>query len=289
MTEISKICFGCEPLGGVDWGDIDLKSIARAIDRAVELGVNCFDTAAVYGPELSEFRLAEILGKRRHKLIIATKGGLSWSFKHNQSRAIVIRDSSPKAITESVEGSLRRLKLDYLPIYYIHWPDPNTEIDVTFECLARLKNEGKIEHVGCSNFTAAQIKSAVKITNISFVQMPINLLGSNINHDLRTLMREENIKAFAYNVLASGLLSGKFSRDTKFKSNDRRSRLPIFQSKKFARALEKVEQISAVAQQKGMSCTQYAIDHVLADSEVVSTIVGAKSVAQIEENCKFIK
>ena len=105
----------------------------------------------------------------------------------------------------------------------------------------RLKSEGKIEHIGCSNFTNAQIKSAVKITKISFVQMPINLLGSNIDHELRILMRKENIKAFAYNVLASGLLSGKFSHDTKFKNNDRRSRLPLFQSQNLAGAVAKVD------------------------------------------------
>src|SRR6185312_8099008 len=132
-TALSRICFGCEPLGGMDWGEVDFNAVASAVERALELGVNFFDTAAVYGLGLSEERLAAILGRRRHDVVIATKGGLAWKIGRPGSRAIVSRDSSLPCLRHGVEASLRRLQLDRIPVYYIHWPDPNTEIRHAFE------------------------------------------------------------------------------------------------------------------------------------------------------------
>ena len=122
MKKLSSICFGCEPLGGTDNGDFDLKSLSKAIDIAIDLGINFFDTAGVYGLGLSEERLTKILGKRRHNLVIATKGGLSWK-KNNLGRAVVVKDCSSFAIRRDVESSLSRLKLETLPIFFVHWPD----------------------------------------------------------------------------------------------------------------------------------------------------------------------
>ena len=110
---IPEFCFGCEPLGGSDWGDIDLNKIETAVSLSLELGVNFFDTANVYGLGLSEQRLSSILGEKRHEVIIATKGGLSWKRENSTSRAIIKRNSSPNAILSDIEGSLKRLRLEY--------------------------------------------------------------------------------------------------------------------------------------------------------------------------------
>jgi len=120
---VSALCFGCEPLGGRDWGAVDVTAIEVAIRESVELGVNFFDTAAVYGLGESERRLSIALGSRRHDVIVATKGGLSWSAPLADGRATVFRDSTRSSIRLGVEHSLRRLRLDRLPIFYVHWPD----------------------------------------------------------------------------------------------------------------------------------------------------------------------
>ena len=129
MKSISPICFGCEPLGGTDWGDINVGDIENAIHKALDLGINFFDTAGVYGLGLSEERLSKILGNRRNDVIIATKGGLTW--KESQlDRSVVIKDSSPLAIKKDIECSLRRLRLETLPIFFVHWPDINTQLKI---------------------------------------------------------------------------------------------------------------------------------------------------------------
>jgi aryl-alcohol dehydrogenase-like predicted oxidoreductase len=151
---ISRLCFGCEPLGGIDWGVVDVAGIGSAIDRALDLGIDFFDTADVYGLGLSEERLSQTLGHRRHDVVIATKGGVSWSTPTSQSRASITRDSSPSYLRTAVENSLRRLRLDVLPIYYVHWPDPSTPIEATFAELEKLRTEGKIGSLGCSNYSA---------------------------------------------------------------------------------------------------------------------------------------
>ncbi len=282
---VSRICFGCEPLGGTDWGRVDVSDIASAITRALDLGVNFFDTADVYGLGLSEERLSEILGDKRHDVVIATKGGMSWADAPPGGRAVIKRDSSPKYLRSAVEASLRRLRIDSIPIYFIHWPDPNIEIAATFECLARLRDEGKIGQIGCSNFSAAQVRAACDVAEVSYVQLPLNLLDGGLVPDMDELVREKSIGVVAYNVLANGLLTGKYDASSRFPENDRRSRLPRFQGDAFKLALRQVADISLAAAAENLTCAQYAITKVLERAGVVSVILGIKNRQQIEENC----
>ena len=284
VPEISRICFGCEPLGGADWGPVSVPDIASAISRALELGVNFFDTADVYGLGMSETRLSEILGARRHDVVIATKGGLSWREATSGGRATVSRDSSPAYLRTAVEASLRRLRLDRLPVYFIHWPDPGTEIRYTFEFLSKLKAEGKIGHIGCSNFSAAQVRAACEVSEVSFVQLPVNLLDDDIELEMAELVKQKAIGVVAYNVLANGLLTGKYNANSRFSQDDRRSRLPLFQGEAFRRALQQVAEISVRAETENLTCAQYAISSVLRRGDVVSAILGVKNREQIEEN-----
>jgi aryl-alcohol dehydrogenase-like predicted oxidoreductase len=288
LPDVSKVCFGCEPLGGADWGDIDLADIVSAVDLALELGVNFFDTADVYGLGLSETRLSEILGPRRHDVVIATKGGLSWQQPGAGGRAVIVRDSSPEYLRCAVDASLRRLRLERLPVYFIHWPDPHTDIRSTFECLASMQDAGKIGWIGCSNFSNEQVRLACQVAEVSYVQSPLNILGEYMDPGMLQVVREKGIGVVAYNVLANGLLTGKYGPDAHFPENDRRSRLPLFQGDSYWQALERVREISAAAESEGLTCAQYAIAKVVKRAEVTSAIVGIKNRRQIEENFAFL-
>ena len=288
MKSLSKICFGCEPLGGVDSGNVDLDEITKAIYKAIDLGVNFFDTAGVYGLGLSEKRLSKILGNLRNNVVIATKGGLSWK-KSSSKRSIVIKDSSPIAIRRDVENSLLRLKLECLPIFYVHWPDENTPIQNTFFELLKLKNEGKIMSIGCSNFSVHQLKEACKTTQIDYLQLPINLLSGKFNDEISQICTKNEIKLIAYNVLENGLLTGKLDRNSTFPENDRRSRLPLFKGKKFINVLKRIEELRIEAEKNNSTLLQYSINWVLMQKNLSSVIIGIKNSEQIIENCSIIK
>lgn len=281
---ISPLCFGCEALGGTDWGNSDLGSIEKAISRAVEIGVNFFDTAQVYGLGLSETRLAKALGNNRHDLIIATKGGLEWQTRSRNSRATVTRNSRPDFIVKGVEQSLRRLSIDTIPIYYVHWPDESTPFQHTFDALDRLKDEGKIRSIGCSNFTLAQINQVLQHTTIDYLQVPFSLFQRDILGHFSSFCEANSISVIAYNVLYSGLLSGKYDETSKFLANDRRSRLPSFQGDTFGALLKKADSFRVAAQKHNMDLIGYSIAWVLQHEFVGSVITGIKDVKQLEAN-----
>ena len=287
MKSLSAICFGCEPLGGVDSGNVDLDEIKKAIYKALDLGVNFFDTAGAYGLGLSEERLSKILGSRRHEVVIATKGGLSWK-KSTSVRSVVVKDSSPTAIRQDVESSLSRLRLDCLPIFFVHWPDKNTPIEDTFIELSKLKNEGKINSIGCSNFSAHQLRAACIASQVDYVQLPINLLSGRLDSDISKICTNNKIKVIAYNILENGLLSGKLDKNTNFPENDRRSRLPLFQGSEFINVLNRVEELKVKAVENNHNLLQYSINWVLMQKNISSVIVGIKNTEQIKENCSAI-
>ena len=285
--KISPICFGCEPLGGTDWGEVDIDAIEKAINIALELGLNFFDTAGVYGLGLSEERLSKILGNRRHDIVIATKGGLSWK-NSNSGREIITKDSSPLSIRADVESSLKRLRLEVLPIFYVHWPDSNTTIEDTFYELSILKNEGKINSIGCSNFSAEQIIQACSVTDIDYLQTPMNILDGPIDQSLSDVCLNNNINIIAYNVLLHGLLTGKFDINSNFPRNDRRSRLPLFKGSKFKNAIEKIEDLKIKAFKTNNSLSHHAINWVLTQKNVSSALIGIKSPKQMIDNWSAI-
>jgi aryl-alcohol dehydrogenase-like predicted oxidoreductase len=209
---------------------------------------------------------------------------MSWEEAREGRRAIVLRDSSAVYLQTAVEASLRRLRLDRIPIYFIHWPDPYIEIRDTFEFLSRLQDAGKIVHIGCSNFSVAQVRAACEVSKVSYVQLPVNLLGEDLSPEMAALVKEKDIRVVAYNVLANGLLSGKYNIFSKFAVDDRRARLPLFQGELYRKALHRVAEISYLAASENLTCAQYAITTVLRRGDIASAILGIKNRSQIEEN-----
>ena len=284
----SKISFGTEALGGADWGDVNLKDIEAAIHGAIDNGITSFDTASIYGLSLCETRLSMVLGSKINEIEIATKGGLSWRTQ-GEGRAKVWRDSSKDTILKSIDDSCERLGRSYLDIYYIHWPDENTLFSETFEALELAKEEGKIRHIGVSNFSKEQISRASQYADISYVQAPMNILTSHRNTELRQFCADHNINFVAYNILASGLLTDKYECNHQFAKNDRRHRLPQFQTAEMQKALNEIKEIQKSVDWKEGGNLSLSISWALAQKDVKNIILGIKSLEQLQQNLKIEK
>lgn len=281
---ISRFCFGCEPLGGTDWGDdFDFRDIEKAIKIAVENGVNFFDTADVYGLGLSEQRLSNILAEKRHDMFIATKGGVSWK-QQKDGRATIKIDCSPDYIQYAVDKSLKRLRLDKIPIYYIHWPEIGQDVGIVANTLYKLQNTGKIGAIGCSNFSGEQLQRALEFAPISLIQLPVNILIDQPASDMINICTKNKVGIVGYNVLASGLLTGKFDTNTTFPNSDRRSRLPQFTGDGLINSIKRVGILRDEAIKRGLTLAQHSIAKALEAPAVEAAIVGIKQSKQLEEN-----
>lgn len=278
--QLAQIVIGCEQLGGTDWGVSDRKSLEEAISRAWELGFRTFDTADVYGLGRSETRLSEILGAKRHGARIISKGGVRW--KHREGRAATWRDNSPEYLALAVENSLRRLRIETIPLYFVHWPDDHTHFNQLYDTLERLTEQGKIVRYGFSNFPVRTLLQA-EVRKWSAVQYPLNLLSDESEENELASFKMHKIERFGYGSLAQGLLSGRYSADTQFGESDRRHRLPHFQAhawKKNVRILNRVREIS---NDVGISMAAVAIQAVRSSGLVDNVIVGIKNAEQADE------
>ncbi|MDH5716635.1 MAG: aldo/keto reductase [Spirochaetia bacterium] len=281
---LSKIAFGCEPLGGTDWGKTDEKEIVSAVGLALEKGCNFFDTADVYGLGRSEKLLSKALGSKRNEVFIATKGGVRWKQKPNKQRADISFDLSPAYITKAVEQSLKRLNIDRIPLYQLHWPDKNTAIEKTMETMANLKRQEKIQFIGCSNFDADLIKKANNILKIDSAQGQYNILERNFEKTVISESKKLNLNIFTYGTLFQGLLTGKYNLSSKFSANDRRTRLEQFQENKFKENIKLIEELKEIARKHKKTCSQIAIRWVLENTNISAVIVGIKNKKQLKEN-----
>jgi len=198
--KISCIGFGGSIIGGYGWGKVKDKESIAAIHRALELGVNFFDTADVYGLGHSERILAKALGNYRKKVVIATKVGVRWNRRIKKS----YKDLSPEHIRKAVEGSLTRLKIDCIPLYQIHYPDPDTPLFNTMAVLEELQREGKILYIGCSNFNQGQIDEVQRYGRVESAQERYNILDRTIEQYL--IYRKMKMSLLAYSPLAGGQL-----------------------------------------------------------------------------------
>ncbi|GAC1468675.1 MAG: aldo/keto reductase [Chloroflexota bacterium] len=274
--DLTTIGFGCWAMGGAgwaaSWGRQDDRQSEEAIHVALDRGVNWFDTAAVYGLGHSEEVLGRALGQRRDQVIVATKFGLVWDRQGN------IRNSGSRdSVLRECDASLKRLGIDYIDLYQMHWPDDTgTPVEETIQALDDLVKQGKIRYVGVSNFDVPLLKRALSIRHIDSVQPPYSLLSREVESELLPFCRGNGIGVVAYSPLASGLLGGKYTADQTFEAGDWRAESPEFRGEGLRHNLEIVEGLRAIADQHGRSVAQLAVAWVLSNPAVTSAIVGVR-------------
>lgn len=276
---ISCVAFGCWAIGGHGWGRVDDRESVAAIRKALELGINFFDTADVYGFGHSEEILSRALGERRKEVVIATKFGVKWD---DQGR--IKHDISANSVIESLDNSLRRLRIDCIPLYQVHWPDAMTPIAITMERLVRCQEAGKIRHIGCCNLSVELVRQARKIGTIESLQAPYNIVDRAIKDSDLTYYMEVGIAVLAYSPLAQGLLSGKYGPEVQFDQDDIRSRSGYFHEGKGKTNVEVVRLVTEIGRRHGKTPAQVAIRWILDNPWITCALTGMKTVHQVEEN-----
>ena len=276
--QVSTIAFGTWAFGG-EWGAVDADAATATIDSALEHGITLFDTAQAYGFGESERILADALWARvrREDVVIATKGGLRREGDH------LVRDTTAGWLCEGVEDSLRNLRTDYIDLYQLHWPDPRTPAAETATALAELVADGKIRHVGVSNYNAAQMDDLRTFVDVQTLQPPYHLFRRGIEAHLLPYCAEHDMGVLAYGPLAHGLLSGTMSPETTFAPDDWRSHSSDFTGETFAANLGVVAELKAFAAERDMSLPSLAVAWTLANPAVDVAIVGATRPANLED------
>lgn len=275
----SRIGFGCWAIGGHGWGSVDDRTSITAIRRALDLGITFFDTADVYGFGHSEKVLSQALGRQRKDVVIATKFGVTWD---DQGR--IGRDCSAAAVVRALEASLKRLRVDCVPLYQIHWPDPRVPISETLEALERCRRQGKIDRIGCSNFSPTLLRESNRISRLSSLQIPYSLVDRSPEEELLSCAGRQEVQVVAYGVLCLGLLTGKYGRGISFPPGDIRTRDPHFRGVRRARILQLVNRMKEFGEGRGKTPAQIAIRWVLDAPGVSIALTGIKTPQQIEEN-----
>jgi aryl-alcohol dehydrogenase-like predicted oxidoreductase len=280
--DVFPIAFGAWQLGG-EWGEFDEQEGIAAIRHARELGVNLFDTAQGYGFGASERVLGKALrgdlDNRRDEVVIATKGGL------RMTEQGLVRDSSPDWLRRGVDDSLRALGVDRIDIYQVHWPDPKVPFAETAGALQRLVEEGKIRHVGVSNFDATQIAEFAETRPVETLQPPYHLFRRDIEAELLPYCLDHDIGVLVYGPLAHGLLTGALSEEAEFAPDDWRGGAPFFKGEDFRRNVRVVRELERFAsEQLGASVSRVAIAWTLANPAVQVAIVGARHPSHIADS-----
>lgn len=285
--KVSAIGFGCWEIGGT-YGRIDESQFQRAVARAIDDGVTCFDTAEAYGMGVSEEALARALIGHRNDVVIATKFGVGYEDKPNR------RDSSRARVLASIDNSLKRLRTDHVDIYLVHWPDPLTPLDETMRALDDIVRQGKARAIGVSNFRLAQIEEAMRLHPIDVVQYAWNLFDRRMQTEIFPYCAAQQIGVMAYGSLAYGMLSGTFHTGMRFEENDWRAKggmlgslnlfRTLFGPEHFPRNLAAVEELKRLAARYGKSLPQFALRWTLSNPVVGTALVGFRTQAEVDEN-----
>jgi aryl-alcohol dehydrogenase-like predicted oxidoreductase len=281
---ITPVGFGAWAIGGAGWefgwGNQDDKDSIAAIHRALELGVNWIDTAAVYGMGHSEEVVASALsswsGTRPY---VFTKCGLL-----GDEQGYVHRNLRANSIRRECENSLRRLKVDRIDLYQIHWP--SEDLEEGWGEMARLQEEGKVRWIGVSNFDASQLRRAERIAPVISLQPSYSLIRREVEPDILPYCHSHGIGVIVYSPMQSGLLTGAMTRERveKLPDSDWRSRDPEFREPKLSKNLALVERLRKIGQKYGVPPGQVAVAWVLRNPAVTAAIVGARNSQQVEQN-----
>jgi aryl-alcohol dehydrogenase-like predicted oxidoreductase len=279
--ELTPIGFGSWAIGGGDWqfswGPQDDNDSVAAIHKALDLGVNWIDTAAVYGLGHSEEVVARALKTTAHKPYIFTKCGLVWDEKREVSNSL-------KQVRREAEDSLRRLAVDAIDLYQIHWPKPEEEIEEAWGVMADLQKEGKVRWIGVSNFSAEQMERVMKIAPITSNQPPYSMLNRTIEAKILPFCEKNNIGVINYAPMHSGLLTGAMSKQrvADFPKDDFRRNAKNYQEPLLSRNLAVADFLGKIGRRHGVSAGVVAIAWTLQHSAITAAIVGGRNAKQVE-------
>ena len=281
---VSALGFGCWDSAGWD-GD----QMSAAVDRAIDQGVNCFDTAPSYGGGDSERMLGRTLGPRRKDVVVVTKCGL-----HYQDWQVVRpmgRDGRSESILTLVDQSLQRMQTDYIDVLLVHFPDKITPFEETMGTLDSVVQQGKVRAVGVSNFTLDQLKECHAIRRIDVVQYHFNMFDRRMEQEIFPYCLQQGIGVMVWAPLGVGLLAGTFTAATKFGANDQRARGGgpaldggMFAPEHWQRNLRLVDDLKPIAESRGKTMAQLALRWVMSNPAVSVALVGTLNVHELEEN-----
>ena len=279
--EVSTVSLGTWAMGGKDFGRVDDRDSHKAIHRALDLGINLFDTAPIYGNGRAETVLGQALGPRRKDVFVATKCGPVFV------RPGMIRmDLSQDGLAEQCEQSLRRLDTDYIDLLQVHWNDAAYPVEATMEGLNRLVLAGKVRALGVSNFDVTDLSLSADSGSLASLQSRYNLISRRLESEILPLCLERRIGFLAYEPLGRGLLTAKFELPRPFEPGDIRNTDPRFQGERFVSHIASARDLGNFARSEGITAAQLAVAWTLCNPATTSAICGAKTAAQIVECAK---
>ncbi len=263
----------------------DRAEAIKVLRKAVEMGVDFFDTAEVYSVFKNEELVGEALEPFRDSVVIATKFGYDLkNVRMDSSNRPVSLSSRPESIRSAVEGSLRRLRTDHIDLYYQHRVDPKVEIEEVAECVGGLIREGKVLHWGLSEASAATVRRAHSVCPLAAVQSEYSMWYRRPEGELFPTLRELGIGFVAFSPLGKAVLTGRFNANTTFKSEDFRSSIPRFQGENLRRNMELVDYVQSLARQMETTPARVALAWILAQADWIVPIPGTKRIERIAEN-----
>jgi aryl-alcohol dehydrogenase-like predicted oxidoreductase len=282
--QITPIGFGAWAIGGGNWsfgwGEQDDNASIAAIKRALDLGINWIDTAAAYGHGHSEEVIARALKGRVDKPYIFTKCSRVW----DEGEYGVHSSLKARSIRRELEDSLRRLQVDVIDLYQIHWPLPEEDIEEAWQAMADLRKQGKVRYIGVSNFNVNQMRRIQSIAPISSLQPPYSLVRRDVEKAILPFCQEHSIGVIVYSPMQSGLLSGLMTREriANLPDNDWRKRNEEFQEPRLSRNLALADKLRDIALLYNRTPAEAAIAWTLANPAVTGAIVGARSPSQVD-------
>lgn len=276
---VSRVGLGTWAMGDDFWGTVDDQESIRTIHAAIDNGISLVDTAPAYGNGHSEEVVGQALKGRRDRAVIATKVGIQ------KPAGKLQKNLSPDSVRQEIEDSLRRLGVETIDLYQIHWPDPKTPLEDTLEVLLKAQEAGKFRYLGVSNFDTGLMDRVRSITELASLQPPFSLLQRDIEDEILPYCKEHDIGVLSYGTLSGGILTGKFWEYPTFEEGDYRAKFyPAFNPKIWDKVQNVVDALRDIASGRNVPVAQVAINWATAQPGMTCALVGAKRPDQAISN-----
>ncbi len=293
-VEVSPVAFGAWAIGGWMWGGSDHNNSIRAIHACLDHGITSIDTAPIYGFGHSERILGEAIKGKRDQYEILTKAGMRWegtsgeyyfTTRDNDGKTRdVYKYSGRDSLILECEESLKRLGIDYIDLYQIHWPDLTTPIEEAMEAFQILMDQGKIRAAGVSNYSVDQMQKAASVLDLSTNQLPFSMVRREIEEEIVPWCVENNCGILAYSPLQRGLLTGKITPEYPFAPGDSRPEMPHFKMNNLIKTNQFLDEIRPLAEEKGATLSQLVIQWTLLQPGISLALIGARDEAPVRQN-----